>query len=168
MTTEEFIRSRAAMQWSKKMVYEALGISEMKSRAIFAAMPDIVWVHRNRGVGRRISWDAQKGVCSDKKRASIQRASELSAIKRRQMVTICGQRMSIYDAVEVWAGFIDVTARHITWRLRQGQSDYEACFAPKKKSAIGQKKGDWHNREFQVNNGEDNGQVRKASALLRK
>lgn len=144
MDTEEFIRARAKNGWSRRMTYEALGLTRQKFNDILEYIPGVVWPANNQSIGRIESYERQKGHCSDARREALGKAVEKSANMRRKMVTICGLTMSVAEAAEMWKGQMSITPRHVLWRLRHGEDVYSAFFNPKQPSALQLKRGRWH------------------------
>lgn len=58
MSTEAFIREKAAQGWSRAMVAEHLGINLKKMRVIEGALPDVSWPARNMSVRRQAYYDS--------------------------------------------------------------------------------------------------------------
>lgn len=130
MNTEEFIRSRAKMNWSRKMVADALGIEYRKFLVMVAElMPDVKWCARTASVDWRRSNTARKGVCTPglSRSAEAARAERHRKADKHNIAGFVGTVREIYDA---WADLISVSLCQVRRRLSKGVNVLDAFFKP--------------------------------------
>lgn len=130
ISTEEFIRSRARMNWSRRMVADALEISPYKFRAICKAMPDVEWPITGMSVARRECDAARRGVSTPE----LREASALARIARyaaARQLTIGEFTGSATQHAKFWGPeMVTVSLHTVRRRLVAGMSDYDALFLP--------------------------------------
>ena len=127
LNTEQFIRSRAAMGWSRQMVREALGMGSSKFQVVAAAVPDVQWPAPGQSVDRKRLYESMKGVCSSAQARALQRGREALRIKL-SVYELCGVRGTVSDLYELWAEHISVTRSTVQRRLNAGMHKYDAFF----------------------------------------
>lgn len=129
MNTEEFIRSRAKMNWSRQMVAQALNMDSGKLRQITALMPDIVWCGPGESVDWKRSREARKGVCTPglKRSVAAARAARHNQAEKHNIAGFVGTAREIYDA---WRQYISVSLCQVRRRLRKGVNVLDAFFKP--------------------------------------
>lgn len=131
ISTEEFIRSRAKMGWSRVMVAEALGISRHKFRAIDKAMSDVKWPTQGRGLRNVQAYEASKGYSSPKRKACCARARA----KRRELSVkftvgcFTGTPSEVYD---FWQDYAAVSKCQFRRRIKKGMGVLDALFQSNK------------------------------------
>lgn len=130
MTTEEFIRSRAAMNWSRRMVADALGIEYRKFiRMVAEHMPDVQWSKPQTTEDIRRAHIQRRGVCTpDMHRAAdIGRQARYDrAVKHR----IGGFVGTTKEAFDYWQEHISVSHSQVRRRLKAGVNTLDAFFKP--------------------------------------
>lgn len=130
MNTEEFIRSRARLNWSRKMVADALGMDYQKLRALVAEhMPDIKWCAPHESVDWVRSKEAQRGHCTPglSRSASAARAERYNKAEKHNIAGFVGTVREVYDA---WDDWISVSLCQVRRRLSKGVNVLDAFFKP--------------------------------------
>lgn len=126
---DDFIRSRAAMGWSRAMVGQALGLSEHKTREVISLLPDVKWVNRQEGVGVKMSHESRRGHCSAALAGAIAKARAAHHAKRPRY-TIGSTVGTTGELWEIWGDLASVSYSQVRRRLRWGQDPIKAFFAP--------------------------------------
>ena len=108
-STEAFIRQCAKNQWSKKAVYETLGVNHIKFAAMCELIPDLVWPPQNASVHRQEYYSRRKGTWTGAGRIALAKASEKARIKRLVWLEICGMCMPAQDLYDTYKEFIQIS-----------------------------------------------------------
>lgn len=130
LNTEQFIRTRASMGWSREMVREALGISDMKFRAIVAAVPDAKWPKNGQSVDRKRYYESLKGQpCPPGRAEALRRGREVQR-ERMSVHELCGVRGTVTELCKLWGEYVTVDRSTVQRRLNAGVNKYDAFFGP--------------------------------------
>jgi hypothetical protein len=129
ISTEEFIRSRAKLNWSRAMVADALGVDYQKFLGVARLMPGVVWPGPNESVVKRQSAESRKGVCTPglHKAAAIAREARYSRAKKHVIGSFTGTTREAFD---FWRDQISVTYCQVRRRLAKGVNTLDAFFKP--------------------------------------
>lgn len=130
MKTEEFIRSRARMNWSRRMVADALGMDYQKFRTVVApSLPDVKWCKPNESVDRRRSYEERAGVSTPtlRRSAAIAREVRYSQAVKHNVGGFVGTTKEVFDH---WETFASVTYSQVRRRLKRGVNILDALFKP--------------------------------------
>lgn len=129
MNTEQFIRSRAKMNWSRKMVADALGIEYRKFIGMTKLMPDIKWCSVSESVDWRRSREARKGVCTPGLSRSVE-AARAERYRRAERLVVAGFVGTVREIYDAWRDLISVSLCQVRRRLSKGVSVFDAFFKP--------------------------------------
>ena len=146
ISIEEFIRTRAAMNWSRRMVRDALGVTRYRFETMCQLMPDVKWAPQGMSVGNREADAARRGVSTPKLRESARRAKMARYACARQL-TVCSFTGSVTQQIEHWGEFITVSPATIRRRLVNGMSDLDALFLPPSETCAKTTKGGYWSRK---------------------
>jgi hypothetical protein len=145
MTTEEFIRSRAKMNWSKQMVADALEISPRNLGALLESMTGIDWCHPKQSADVRRSYAERRGVATP----GLVMACETARAARRAKAdkhNVAGYIGTTSEVFEAWRDCICVTYSTVRRRLAKGVNTLDAFFMPQQmKKGWGQNGKFWNN-----------------------
>lgn len=127
ISTEEFIRSRAAMNWSKTMVRQALQVSDYSFREMCRLMPDVKWPSRNEGVCWREAKANSRGHSTPELRRAAA-AARMARYANARQLTAGSFTGSVTQHIHYWGPLITVKPVTIRRRLKKGMSDLDALF----------------------------------------
>lgn len=133
MDVEAFIRDRAALGWSRVMVGEVLkdcGFSDHKFRQFLEVLPDVEW-QTNQSPRRKAFYDSQRGHCSEARWGALNKSRETKRLNGKKY-QIGSTSAIMADQILFWADEISVSHSQIRRRLADGDSVYDAFFAPQK------------------------------------
>lgn len=124
VSTEAFIRDAASRGLSKAAVRETLGISRDSFKLILELMPDVAWVGPNQSLGRKLAYEAQRGVCSPARCAALEAAR--SNLKRLRSHEVDGRVGTINEL----AAHYPVSANTVRRRMQEGMTLHAALNTP--------------------------------------
>jgi hypothetical protein len=130
MRTDEFIRSRAKLNWSRKMVADALGMDYQKLRVLVADhMSDIKWCATHESVDWIRARKARRGHCEPalSRAAAMGRQARYNQAEKHNIAGFIGTTREIYDA---WREYISVSLCQVRRRLSKGVTALDAFFKP--------------------------------------
>lgn len=142
MTDEEFIRDRAALNWSRNMVCQALDISPWKFREICTAMPDVKWPAPGKSLdARRAAQTRDNAPTAIGLMSAWPARSEKSA-----QYSVGGFTGSLPQVAAHWADFISIGLFTVRRRLKENMSIENALFMPARPTCAVSTKGNYWSR----------------------
>lgn len=129
MNTDGFIRSRARLNWSRKMVADALGIQYSKFLGMARLLPDVKWCANTESVEWQRSRETRRGVCTPGLRRSVT-AARAERYKKAEKHNIAGVVGTVREIYEAWRTWISVSLCQVRRRLSKGVNVLDAFFKP--------------------------------------
>lgn len=129
MNTEEFIRSRAKMNWSRQMVAEALGVSAPKLKTILEVMPDVAWCHPRQSCDIVRANRERRGVTTPQlvRACAMGRKARYDKAPKHNVGGFIGTTSEVFD---YWRDHICVTYSTVRRRIYKGVNTLDAFFMP--------------------------------------
>lgn len=145
MTTEQFIRDRCRMRWSRSQVASALGMSMPKLKTILELIPDLDWPKPHESAHYIEGQRRSRGQCSDalRRACAAGRAALHDKFPKYTVGEVTGTLREVYDH---WAPLVSVTHSQAARRIRSGMGIHDALFKPSQTSkGWGQNGKFWQN-----------------------